>query len=203
MLGLFSPVSGSAVELDVPWRLSQADIVKLEQGKMVVHKQSQGYQKEIHAFLRIYAPPKILLDVVTDYPNLPRFMPHLESVEVLRQDAKGALVNYMLSLPFGVHKRYRLQLTYDTTPPDLGMTWRKVAWEGVAADETIKDTTGFWYFKSAEGAVTILHYYTKTDPGHVPFGLGWIVDYLTEKTVVDLLTRTRQRAEVLWQAQSP
>lgn len=185
--------------IDASWGLSQAEIANIEQGKMVVHKQSQGYQKEIHAFLLIQTPPRTLLDVITDFPSLPEFMPHLEAIKVLHQDKQGALVDYMLALPFGVHKRYRLQLTYDTTPPDLVMAWHKVVWEGVSPDETIQDSTGFWYFKKADKASTVLHYYTKTDPGHVPFGLGWIVDYLTEKTVVDLLTQTQQRAETRWQ----
>jgi len=29
----------------------------------------------------------------------------------------------------------------------------------------------------------------------MPFGLGWIVDYLTKKTVLELLENTRKRAE--------
>jgi hypothetical protein len=78
------------------------------------------------------------------------------------------------------------------------MHWHKVEWQGLDPDETIQDSTGYWFFKHADKQTTLLHYYTKTDPGHVPFGLGWIVDYLTEKTVVDLLKNTKARAEQEW-----
>ncbi|MDX8381971.1 MAG: hypothetical protein R8M14_07660 [Ghiorsea sp.] len=78
------------------------------------------------------------------------------------------------------------------------MCWHKVDWPGLDSEETIKDTSGYWSFQAKGKNQTLLHYYTKTDPGHVPFGLGWIVAYLTKETVVDLLTNTKERAEKAW-----
>ncbi len=181
--------------LAADYTLSDKDKVKVEAGKLVVHAQSvgDGHSKEVHAFLRINAPAAKVFAVITDFPHLPEFMPNLAKVEVLAAQPSGALVNYYLDLPFGVHKRYRLKLDYDTEP--LRMRWQKVAWEGLKPEETIVDTQGFWLLESVDEANTQLHYYTYTDPGHVPFGLGWIVDYLTKEAIVELLENTKKRAE--------
>ena len=170
-------------------------------GGMVVHTSSvgDGYVKEAHAFLLIKAPANLILDVITDYKHLPEFMPNLERTEVLFQNEKGARVNYVLNLPFGVSKRYRLQLTHDYTPPELKLSWHNVVWEGLEPDETLKNTSGYWSLQQVPPNKTLLHYYTKTDPGHVPFGLGWVVDYLTHETIVEMLENTKDRSELKWQ----
>ena len=36
-----------------------------------------------------------------------------------------------------------------------------------------------------------------TDPGPIPFGLGWIVDIVSKDSVSDILLRTKKRAESL------
>ncbi|MDQ7001370.1 MAG: SRPBCC family protein, partial [Ghiorsea sp.] len=133
--------------------------------------------------------------LITDYEHLPEFMPNLEKVEVLSHDKDGAQVNYYLALPFGVKKRYRLQLVYDTTPPDFRMAWHSIPWQGVPEGEVVKKTVGYWQLTATASNETLLHYYTKTDPGHVPFGLSWLVDYLTTETVTELLNNTKQRLE--------
>ncbi|MDX8381972.1 MAG: SRPBCC family protein [Ghiorsea sp.] len=107
----------NAEERDIA--LSKSETRALQAGKVIVHVQSEGNIKEIHAFLSIDAPPKQMLDTITDFKHLPEFMPHLEAIEVLEKDEQSALVNYMLSLPFGVHKRYRLQLQFGQNKQDI------------------------------------------------------------------------------------
>ena len=177
--------------------LTEKEKSKVEAGGLVVHAASvQGsYAKEIHAFLRIQAPTEKVFSLITNYQILPSFMPNLERIEVLSQDDTGAVANYYLDLPFGVHKQYRLKLAYNKQPDSWRMTWHKLDWQGLASERTIADTTGYWDLQVLDGQTTQLHYYTKTDPGHVPFGLGWLVDYLTEETVVDLLKNTKKEAE--------
>ncbi len=179
------------------WGLSAQDQAQLEKGKLVLHAASvgKGYVKEINAFLSIKVKPSQVFAVITDYEHLPEFMPNLARTEVLSKDKNGAQVNYYLDLPFGVQKRYRLALDYIITPPDWRMAWHSIPWQGVPAEETVKSTVGYWQLTAIGNQETLLHYYTKTDPGHVPFGLGWIVDYLTKETVVKVLQNTKKRAE--------
>jgi len=157
-----------------------------------------SHVKEIHAFLIIQAPANKVFAWITDYARLPSFMPNLARTEVLSQDDTGAVVNYYLDLPFGVHKQYRLKLDYDKQPNSWRMTWHQLDWQGLAPEHTIADTTGYWHLQVMDKQTTQLHYYTKTDPGHVPFGLGWIVDYLTKETIVELLKNTKEHAEEQW-----
>jgi len=183
--------------LDPSWQLSANEIKRMASGKLVLHdtSASEGYVKELRVFLIVKSTPKQLLALITNYEKLPEFMPNLEHIEVLEQDKNGALANYFLDLPLGIHKRYRLQLSYDKTTPRYTMSWQSVPWQGLKPEETINYTMGSWLFSPIDNDETLLVYYTKTDPGHVPFGLGWIVDYLTKKTVLELLKNTRKRAE--------
>ncbi|MDX8387519.1 MAG: SRPBCC family protein [Ghiorsea sp.] len=189
--------------LDVPssWDLSATELRKFEREKVVVRTdEGKGYERGINAFLQINAPAEWILALISDYPNLPTFMPNLERVDVLESTASGAVVGYYLALPFGVEKKYRLKLNYDATLPELEMSWEKLAWPELADDETIVSTVGFWHLsQQVDTEVTLLHYMTRTNPGDVPFGLGWIVDYMTNSTVVELLERTKERAEKTWQ----
>ena len=177
--------------------LTEKEQSKVEAGALVVHAEpvKGSYAKEIHAFLRIQAPAKKVFSLITNYELLSSFMPYLERIEVLNQDDTGAVANYYLDLPFGVHKQYRLKLDYDKQPDSWRMTWHKLDWQGLVPEHTIVDTTGYWHLQVLDEQTTQLHYYTKTDPGHVPFGLGWLVDYLTEETVIELLERTKEEAE--------
>ena len=186
---------------DPAWDLSPQEIQQLESEKPVIQAESvaNSHIKEIHAYIWVKAPPQYIFNTITDYKKLPEFMPHLDAIKILQHDAAGAQVNYYLGLPFGVEKRYRLQLTY-AQDPVLEMAWQSIPWQGLEEDETIKDSKGYWRLNPIEHQQqTLIVYYTKTDPGHVPFGLGWIVKYLTEKTVVDLLTVVKDRAEQAWQ----
>jgi len=190
----------STTLFDQSWQLSSDEIKRLQSGKITVYdtSENEGYIKELRAFLIVESNPENLLATISDYEKLPEFMPNLEHVDVLEQDENGALVNYVLALPFGVQKRYRLRLNYDKTTPNFSMSWHSEPWQGLKPEETIKYTTGSWIFKPIDKNTTLVVYYTKTDPGHVPFGLGWIVNYLTEKTVLELLKNTRKRAEIFW-----
>jgi len=177
--------------------LSEKEVKQLDSGQLLIHVVStkDSHAKEIHAFLLIQAPAEKVFALITDYANLPLFMPNLARTEVLHQDDTGAVVNYYLDLPFAVQKQYRLKLDYDKQPNSWRMAWHQLDWQGLDPEHSIADTTGYWHLQVMDKQTTKLHYYTKTDPGHVPFGLGWLVDYLTKETVVTLLKNTKAKAE--------
>ena len=177
--------------------LSEKEAKQLGSGQLIIHAASEkdNYVKEIHAFLLIQAPAEKVFALITDYAHLPSFMPNLARTEVLHQGEAGAVVNYYLDLPLGVRKQYRLQLDYDKQPNSWRMTWHQLDWQGLDPEHSITNTAGYWHLQAVDKQTTKLHYYTKTDPGHVPFGLGWLVDYLTKETVVELLKNTKAKVE--------
>lgn len=195
--------SWADLPLDEAWQLSKQEIKKIEQGYVVTRAVTgEGYAQQLDAFLLFEAPPEQVFSVITDYARLPEFVPYLDRVEVLEASAEGASMNYFLKLPFGVQKRYRLKLDYDHQLPDLQMSWDLLPWPELKPDETIQATSGYWLLKPLKNPEqTLLAYHTVTNPGDVPFGLGWIVDYLTNTSVIELLENIKERAEKQWSEQ--
>jgi len=185
------------------FQLTDKVVQQIYSGKVFVDAVPTGktHVKRVHTALLVDAPASLIFNVITDYDHLHEFMPYLERTEVLESSETGAVVNYFLDLPFGVNKRYRLRLIYEAQEAYLKISWVLVEWGDVlAADQTIKATEGYWILEPAqEQDKTMVYYYTQTDPGEVPFGLGWIVDYLSDSTIIQLLKNTRQRSEKQWQ----
>ncbi|MDQ6989710.1 MAG: hypothetical protein Q9M19_07490 [Mariprofundaceae bacterium] len=179
-----------------------ADIKKLEAGRVVLQNQTlEGAPAEhVQAFIIVDAPVTHVFALIKDFPQLVAYAPYVENIEVLRQSEQQAVVNYALALPFGVTSRYRLQLSFEQHGLSRTMVWKSVPWAGLKAEETIVSSTGYWWLEPGQDdGQTLLTYQTITDPGHVPFGLGWIVDILSRSGVVDLLKSTKQRAEQSWE----
>ncbi|MCI5125930.1 MAG: hypothetical protein D3925_16025, partial [Candidatus Electrothrix sp. AR5] len=42
---------------------------------------------------------------------------------------------------------------------------------------------------------SLVLYHVYTDPGKIPFGLGWIVDFLGKDSVPEVLVQTKELAE--------
>ena len=58
----------------------------------------------------IEAPPHQVYLVLTDFERYHEFMPNITAAEILEQAPGEALVNYVLGLPLGKSKKYRLRL---------------------------------------------------------------------------------------------
>ena len=203
LLSLFVLPSQSSATTVLPaaWNFDRQEVSLFERGKVVNRAQSLADDvEEVTAFLQIEAPIESIFYIIIDYESLPEYMPNLASVEVLENTNSMALVNYHLSLPFGVKKSYRLKLEYDIQPHESWVSWQLVPQPSLKADETITSTVGFFHLiKANTPHRTWLHYDTQTNPGGVPFGLGWLVEILTQKTVVKMLEETKERAEKKWQ----
>lgn len=200
LLLVLSSTSAFAGDLKSYATLSDYELRKLSQGKTVLDSADAGeYVREVIVFIRIKAPASLIFSQITDFPKLHEFMPNVEKTTAIEQSDSGAIVNYELGLPFGVEKRYRLKLDYEIGDT-IRKSWQLVPWQGLSEDETIKDTSGYWLLQPTENEhETLVTYFTRTDPGSVPFGLGWIVDFMTNKAAVALLKNTKERAEKLWQ----
>lgn len=146
----------------------------------------------------INAPRSTVLQVLTDYEKYPEFMPNISKIEIVEQTDNVSVLNYTLTLPLGKIKKYRLKISV-TEPENQSsiVQWQLQEWPGLKIEETIKDTTGYWLIKEKNEKHSLVLYHVYTDPGPIPFGLGWIVDVLSKNSVPEALLQTRFRTEKL------
>jgi len=133
--------------------------------------------------------------VLQDYASYPAFMPNTESAKVSQSGAAHTLLDVTLKLPMGKIKKYRLRMEPKVGADSCSLAWKLVPWPGLKQEETIADTTGSWQLSPGPSAgKTVLRYHVYTDPGPVPFGLGWIVDSLSKDSIPQTLDAVRKRA---------
>ncbi|MDX8389731.1 MAG: SRPBCC family protein [Mariprofundaceae bacterium] len=194
-------VSWAEFQIDSKWGLSPHEISEIHEERIVVHKNItiQHNVHHIEALFLVNAPVEHLFSLMTDYDQLTAYAPNLQRVDIMKKYDHGALVNYALALPFNVEKAYRLQLNYTDEGEHRRIAWKSVPWPELNPEETIVSTSGFWLLQKAEKPnTTFLVYQSTTNPGHVPWGLGWIVNYLSTDSVLALLSKTKERAEEQW-----
>ncbi|WLE98674.1 MAG: SRPBCC family protein [Candidatus Electrothrix communis] len=142
------------------------------------------------------AKHEVIRDIIMDYPSYPDFMPNVSRIEILAQDENTALLNQTLSLPLGKIKKYRIKL--EASEPDEQTSliqWQLQPWPELKPEETIRDTAGFWRIEELDATHSLVQYHVYTDPGKIPFGLGWIVDLLSKDSVPEVLLKTKERAK--------
>lgn len=169
-----------------------------EKKKVLVRKQPTNGKpgKIFEAVAIMEAKREVILDIVLNYARYPDFMPNVSHVEILQQDESTALLNYTLVLPLGKIKKYRVRMKA-TEPDDQTslIQWHLEQWPGLEPEETIRDTTGFWRIETLDAKRSLVLYHVYTDPGKIPFGLGWIVDLLGKDSMPDVLLQTKKRTE--------
>ncbi|HEY0065406.1 MAG TPA: hypothetical protein VGC21_25035 [Telluria sp.] len=142
----------------------------------------------------INAPMQDVCTLLQNYSAYPGFMPNTTSAKVSPADGGQSLVDITLSLPMGKIKKYRLRMTPKVSPASCILAWKLVPWPGLKQEETIVDTTGQWHLTpGATPGKTVVHYSVYTDPGPIPFGLGWIVDSLSKDSIPQTLDAVRKR----------
>ncbi len=182
-----------------PWSaLSQQEQERIDAGEIVVHEVPNAARpgRTFEAFGRFNASRVHLMEVLTRYELYPEFMPNVSRITILEEQDAESTLEYELSLPLGKTKQYRLKMSI--SEPDAHSTrlqWQQVPWPGLNARETIKDTTGYWHIQEISPDRSLVKYHVYTDPGPIPFGLGWIVDLLSKESVPKTLLQTRMRAE--------
>ena len=151
--------------------------------------------KSFAAGTLISAPVDTLCAIIQDYPSYPGFMPNTESTAVAMATATQTVIDVTLKLPMGKIKKYRLRMEPEVSPASCKVSWKQLPWRGLKAEETIADTYGYWHFTPAPAAgKTFVRYVVYTDPGPIPFGLGWIVDSLSMDSIPQTLEALRKKA---------
>ncbi len=135
--------------------------------------------------------------VLTDYQSYPQFMPNVSEIKIVSSTQDATIVDYKLLLPMGVVKKYRLKFWSKKEEYRFQLFWKKLPWPGLKPEETVIDTYGQWILEGASQKESpILAYYrVYTDPGNIPFGMGWIVDALTQNSIPDIIESTANRVK--------
>jgi ribosome-associated toxin RatA of RatAB toxin-antitoxin module len=155
--------------------------------------------KAFEAVTIMEAQRAVIQDIVLDYAKYPEFMPNVSGLEILQQDETTAMLSYLLTLPLGKTKKYRVKMTASEPDPKTSLIqWQLEPWPELKPAETIQDTTGFWRIEELDVNHSLVLYHVYTDPGKIPFGLGWIVDILSKDSVPEVLAKTRERAEKVY-----
>lgn len=183
-------------------RLNQTEKELILQGKTISREVPTQREKgrTFEAIGLIKAKLSEVYQVLVDFESYKRFMPNVNNVEVLHRTDSSAILNYTLSLPLGKTKKYRLSMNFDISDDTANLKWKMIPWQGLKESETIVDTTGYWLlqdFSEKKGYVIILHH-VYTDPGNIPFGLGWIVDILSKNSVPDVVVKTIERVHQIY-----
>ena len=178
----------------------------LEQGEITVKEiPTTGKEgKTFEAVGLIHAPRAKVIQILTEYEKYPEFMPNVSHIEIVARQNNESVLNYTLTLPLGKIKKYRLRLSL-TQPDDRSsrLAWEMEKWPGLQPKETIKDTTGYWLIQDRTENSSLVLYHVYTDPGPVPYGLGWIIDVLSKNSVPEAFEQTRMRAEQLTPKAAP
>jgi hypothetical protein len=174
------------------------DASKLSEAAVTMHDVSQANRpgKAFIAGTIIDAPTQKLCSIILDFPGYPGFMPNTAQARVSRATSEFSLVDMTLKLPLGKIKKYRLKMEPKTSEQLCRLSWKLVPWEGLAPEETIVDTTGYWELTplASDRSKTAVKYFVYTDPGAIPTGLGWIVDSLSKDSIPKTLEALRKKA---------
>lgn len=190
--------TSAIVDASTSISLNEDEKKLIDQGDIVVRDVSMKDKpgKTFEAIGLINASGNTILKVLTAYEKYPEFMPNISRVEILEKNGSDVILNYTLSLPLGKIKKYRLKMLM-TEPNDETsvLKWQLQKWPGLKPAETIKDTTGYWRIEKKTEKSSLVLYHVYTDPGPIPFGLEWIVDILSEKSVPEAFLQAKARSE--------
>jgi len=171
-------------------------------GKIVVRK-VPGVRKsteEYEALGLIEGTLEEVSRVLADYARYPEFMPNVKEMIVRDLPNGEVILDWQLLLPMGFVRKYRLKCWVKNEEDKVERFWKNLPWPGLKPKETIVDTYGQWILERfPENDNYVLAYYrVYTDPGRVPLGTGWIVDTITQRSVPDIIKRTRKRVKDLF-----
>lgn len=142
----------------------------------------------------INAPLQDVCAVLQQYESYPAFMPNTQSTVVSQALATHSVIDVTLKLPMGKIKKYRLRMEPKVSATSCVLAWKQLPWPGVKQEEAIADTSGQWQLTPLAGGKTGVRYSVYTDPGPIPFGLGWIVDSLSKDSIPQTMEAVRKRA---------
>ena len=129
--------------------------------------------------------------MVKDFQSYPQFMPHIVNVDAVATD-RGTNFRYFLQLPLSIEYQYQISDQSYVSSNEAWLTWKISSWE----ENNIEDTWGQWMLTPyKDNLFTLVQYQVYTDLGYIPFGLGWVVNFLTEYSLPEVLLNTKEYIE--------
>ena len=195
---LFFLFFSSAIAAPAPYPAKPLDAATLTEATVLVSDvaDSTAPGKTYLAGTLIAAPVTKLCAIIGDFAAYPGFMPNTTSATIVRKAETHTVVDMALSLPLGQVKRTRLQMQPTAAADGCKMSWIMLPRANVPVEEAIADTVGSWHISPhpTRPGYAVVQYFVYTDPGPVPFGLGWIVDTMGKESLPKTLEALRTRA---------
>ncbi len=195
------PVCVFSEETSILNTLNDSELMDVRSGEIVVKEiptaQAAGVTYEVTG--EVKTSMDVLLDVLVDYAAYGEFMPAVSRVDIVEQSGDMAVLNFILELPMDLSRRHRIQI--ELSQPDAKtarLEWYLVEWPGLKPSQTIRDTRGYWLIQEQAQNRLLVLYHVYSDPGEIPFGLGWLVEPMTKSSIPEAFTETRDRAEKLF-----
>ena len=174
-----------------PITLKIHDIIRSGKAYIQPNPEIEGSGKHFHAYILIDASAQDVYNVVKKFQDYPQFMPHIVNVDAVAVDEETNF-RYFLQLPLGIEYQYETSYQSYSSPNEAWLIWKLEDWE----ENNIEDTWGQWVISSYPNThFTLVQYQVYTDLGHIPFGLGWIIDFLTEYSLPEVLLNTKEYVE--------
>jgi len=180
-------------------RLIQKNKRAISRGTIIVRKipGHSGNLQEYEAMGLIEGTVEDVSRILTDYAKYPEFMPNIKEASVRYSTEDGFVVDYKLGLPMGFNKKYRLRYRVRKEANKVQLLWKNLPLAGVKPKETIIDTWGQWMLETYPGndRQVLAYYRVYTDPGKIPIGFGWIVDFMSKDSIPKVIEHTKRRVK--------
>ena len=171
--------------------LKTHEIIRTGEVSIQPNPEIKGPGKHFHGYILIDASVQDVYNVVKQIQDYPQFMPHIVNVDAVTTD-RGTNFRYFLQLPFGVEYQYEISDQSYVSSNEAWLTWKISSWE----ENNIEDTWGQWMLTPyKDNSFTLVQYQVYTDLGYIPFGLGWVVNFLTEYSLPEVLLNTKEYIE--------
>lgn len=166
--------------------LTAGQIADLRRGRVVAESAIEGSAGSAHALVLTRCPREAVWQVLRDHEHFPEFMPHVESMQVLRRTAVSErAVQSVNAVVTSV--RYALDYKFDEAEFRIEYALALDLPHDIAA------ARGWWRLWRAPGG-TLIEYQSAADAGRpVP---DFIKRYLSGKAAADALEAVRKRAEL-------
>ncbi len=147
--------------------------------------------KHFHACILVDAEVLSIIQVIRDFNTYPKFMPHIKHITPHSFSSNNSC-RFHLDLPLGIDYQYAISDTSYSSAELSWLSWTLSPWE----ENSIKDTWGQWVITPYKNTpYSLIQYQAYSDVGDVPFGFGWIIELITEKSLPDVLISTKKWIE--------
>ena len=191
LLGMNSIFANEAPYPLYPISFETHDIIRSGEVYIQPNSEIKGPGRHFHGYILIDASVQDVYNVVKKFQDYPQFMPHIVNVDAVDVD-EGTNFRYFLQLPLGIEYKYETSYQSYVSPNEAWLTWKLEDWE----ENNIEDTWGQWVISPYKNTnFTLVQYQVYTDLGQIPFGLGWVVDFLSKYSLPDVLLKTKEFIE--------